>query len=151
MWAPKNNPLRLLHITTLESVLNRIVLLGFCTLLAGCGEPPGESHITGYTPKQILGEFSDLYRVVQNNTAGQQPAARLQELEKSKAGFPFAYKAALNGEIVVMWGAPLGGKETSILAYEKDTPAVGGWVLLQNGAVKQLSAAEFRSTPRASK
>ena len=123
-----------------------------CLLLLGCGRPPGESHITGYTPKQLLGEFADLYRVVQDNFLNHQAPSRLQELEKSKSGFPFGYKAALNGEIVVMWGAPLGGGNGSaVLAYERDAPALGGWVLLQNGSVTQLSAAEFRAAPKAGK
>jgi hypothetical protein len=50
--------------------------------------------------------------------------------------------------IELFWGVhPAGG--TGILAYSKGTDASGGWVLLQNGTVQQMTAGEFKATPKA--
>jgi hypothetical protein len=38
-----------------------------------------------------------------------------------------------------------------VVAYEKKVPTEGGHVLLQDGTVKQMTAAEFQSAPKAKK
>ena len=58
--------------------------------------------------------------------------------------------AVADGEVTVYWGAAL-GQGQSIVAYEKNAPTAGGWVLLQDRTVKQLSAEEFQSAAKAGK
>jgi hypothetical protein len=56
----------------------------------------------------------------------------------------------VNNEIVYQWGAridPAGGE--TVLAYEKKAPSEGGWVLMQDGTVKQITADEFKAAPKA--
>ena len=36
-----------------------------------------------------------------------------------------------------------------VAADEKDTPTSGGYVLLSNGEIKQMTAAEFAAAPKA--
>jgi hypothetical protein len=55
---------------------------------------------------------------------------------------------------VVLWGTPLKGegqtgKDEEVLAYQKEVPAQGGYVLLSAGTVKKMSASEFQSAPKA--
>jgi hypothetical protein len=56
------------------------------------------------------------------------------------------------GEFVVAWGvgrstAP--GPGLQVLVHEKKVPTDGGWVLLRNSTVKQMTAAEFAAAPKA--
>ncbi len=56
-----------------------------------------------------------------------------------------------SGEIVFLFGAPVqeGGTDT-ILAYEKQAPESGGYVLMQDGTtVKKLTAEEFKAAKKA--
>lgn len=63
-----------------------------------------------------------------------------------------SFDRVASGEYVVVWGvgrstAPGTGEQ--ILVYEKKAPTEGGAVLLRNGTVKQMTAAEFNAAPRA--
>jgi hypothetical protein len=65
---------------------------------------------------------------------------------------PSAFERIKAGEFVVAWGvgrstAP--GAAEQILIYEKKAPADGGAVLLRDGTVKQMTAAEFNAAPKA--
>jgi hypothetical protein len=65
---------------------------------------------------------------------------------------PTALERIKQGEYVVAWGVGLSsapGAGNQILAYEKKSPAEGGVVLLRDGTVKKLTAAEFAAAPKA--
>ena len=85
---------------------------------------------------------------------GQGPK-KAADFSKYEAGYPLGYAAVQSGEVVVVWGAKIAGEgETgsapaNVVAYEKKVPAEGGLVLLQNGQVKQMTAAEFAAAPKA--
>jgi hypothetical protein len=55
--------------------------------------------------------------------------------------------------IVFFYGVGLldmkAGTSKTILAYQKDVPARGGWVLFGDGSVKRMSAEEFKESPKA--
>jgi hypothetical protein len=59
-----------------------------------------------------------------------------------------ALPAIRQGEIVVVWRVGYAASSTDVLAYVKDTPTAGGNVLLRNGTVKEVTAAEFRTAKR---
>lgn len=77
------------------------------------------------------------------------------DLAKFENGYPLGYQALQKGEVIVVWGATMAGEgdannaPANVVAYQKKVPDEGGWVLLQNGSVKELSAADFASAPRA--
>jgi hypothetical protein len=80
------------------------------------------------------------------------PPARLNQLEPWEPIYVNGYAAVNEGQVVVRWGQPLGtgkGAVPGILAYEKDTPAQGGFVLFQDGTVWHMTAEEFNAAPRA--
>jgi uncharacterized protein (DUF2236 family) len=57
-----------------------------------------------------------------------------------------------SGEIVVQYGigrATGPGAGQQVLAYDKNAASAGGWVVLRDGTVKEMSAAEFAAAPKA--
>ena len=65
---------------------------------------------------------------------------------------PNALERIKQGEYVVALGigrstAPGGAQQ--VLVYEKKAPTEGGAVLLRDGTVKQMTAAEFNAAPKA--
>jgi hypothetical protein len=61
-------------------------------------------------------------------------------------------QAVKSGKYVILWGTTIpkdGAKASStILGYEKDVPTAGGLVLMGDGNVKKMTAAEFQSAPK---
>jgi len=65
---------------------------------------------------------------------------------------PSAFERIKQGDYVVAWGAgrsTASGAAEQILVYEKKAPTEGGAVLLRDGTVKQMTAAEFNAAPKA--
>jgi len=78
------------------------------------------------------------------------------QLAKYEQGFPLGFRALKAGEIIAFPGATMLGESAkgstdAVVAYDKDVPTKGGLVLLHNRTVKQMSADEFRSAPKAGK
>lgn len=128
------------------------VALAFALLLAstagGCGSA-GKS-ISDSSGKDKLEEVSEMLKfVVEDNS---KPPARLAELERVEPLLPLAASALRNGDIVYIWGAGLSKHATAsstVIAYEKIVPGEGGWVLMADGQVKNISATEFAAAPKA--
>jgi len=120
-------------------------------LLTGCGSKSGPGN-AGAAQTPVLDEVAGLLRAA--GASGRAPA-RLADLTKFESGYPTGYQAVKSGEIVVVYGAKMAGEgdaesaAADVIAYEKKTPTDGGFVLLQNGKVKQMSAAEFNAAPKA--
>jgi hypothetical protein len=76
------------------------------------------------------------------------------DLARYESGAPLGYLAVKSGEIIIVPGATMPGEgeksgTEAIVAYEKNAPTAGGYVLLHNGTVKQMTAAEFQAAPKA--
>ena len=63
-----------------------------------------------------------------------------------------------NGDVVFIWDVPLkqivnmgAGTSNTVLAYEKDAPTKGGYVLMADASVKKLAADEFKKATLAKK
>lgn len=124
----------------------------FACVLVGCASsasnPPGE---IGKEP--VLHEVGGLIRVYSGEVGrGPKQAA---DLAKYEHGYPLGYAAVRSGEVVVVWGAKVADEgdaasaPADVVAYEKKAPAEGGWVLFQNGTVKEMTAGEFKAAPKA--
>lgn len=77
--------------------------------------------------------------------------ARLEDTEKNQPLYPRGYEAIKSGRMVVTWNVAVaadGSGGTGIVAFEKKAETEGGAVLLQNGQVKNMTADEFRASPR---
>lgn len=130
----------------------RGVLLGLALLVAGCsssgpsggGTPGKEAELTEVGSMLVL--YSGQHR---------KGPAKAADLAGYEQGAPLGYPAVKSGEVVVVWGATMPGEgdldkgTTAVVAYEKKTPKEGGLVLLHNGKVQAMTAAEFAAAPKA--
>src|SRR5262245_57295670 len=98
-----------------------------------------------------LNEVADLLRAT-TGPDGRGPA-KVADLSRMEQLYPRGYQAVKSGDVVVVWGAKMPGEGNpgtdAVIAYEKKTPTEGGYVLLQNGTVKEISADAFNSYPKA--
>lgn len=126
----------------------RAAFLGLTLLiLTGCGgKPVDEGDPLSRNTRQLIGGLSEIYSYAQVKL--HRPPAKVQEIEPYSRAETFVYPSVLRGDVVVLWGANIGAG-SAILAYEKDAPAKGGWVLLQDRSMKQMSAEEFKAAPKA--
>jgi hypothetical protein len=93
-----------------------------------------------------LEEIGQMLKTVQVD--GTRPPARVADLAAVEPMVPLAAQDLRSGDIVYFWGAGLssgGNASSTVMAHEKKVPAEGGWVLMQDGTVKRMSADEFRS------
>lgn len=125
-----------------------LVMLAGCSSKSGAGNGP---------PPQVatLGELTQLLHA--STTPSGRAPTKLADLARNQSMFPASYEAVKSGDIVVLWGGAMkdegdsAGGGGDVIAYEKDTPTNGGYVLLTSGEVKQMSPAEFNSAPKAGK
>jgi hypothetical protein len=115
--------------------------------LWGCGssKPTTLVEVSLEAELKDLGDIYDYYTKQQKR-----PPAKYEDLSTVSAGAPVS---AADGRVKVYWGQPLSASRSNIiLAYELKAETAGGWVLMQDGkTIKQLSAAEFASAPKAGK
>ena len=122
------------------------VTLGGCG--GGDGPRPGEG--TGApTGKDAL---EDLARLLKDfDEKKQKPPASLAAIAPVEPVYTAAHLGLVRGDIVYVWGAGLAAGSDKVVANEKKAGTEGGWVLLQNGSVKQMTAEEFKAAPKAGK
>lgn len=124
------------------------------SILVGCkgASSKGDGEGTGGTPtgKEALASLAELLNHFEHDQ--KKMPSRLSEVEPVEPLFPGAYVGLANGTIVYQWGARIDKSAGStVLAYEKKAEADRGWVLLQDGSLKEMSADELRGAPKASK
>jgi hypothetical protein len=110
-------------------------------LAAGCSEnhrPAPSSNADG------LKELVDVYKYLEYSSTP--PPQRVDELNSYVDSLPNALPRIQNGEYLLVWGVGLAAappQSGGVLAYEKKAPTEGGAVLLRDGTVKEMTAAEF--------
>jgi hypothetical protein len=99
-----------------------------------------------YTKLSEIGEIFRIHAREQNRAP-----AKLSDAARYEIAFPVGFKALKDGAAVVFWSAPIKEGDTStVLAYEKQVPQEGGFVLMQDGTtVKKMTAEEFKSAAKA--
>ncbi len=117
-------------------------------LMAGCSYTASNNKVTEPRTVDCLREVGELLSL----HAGQfqRGPTKASDLARYEQGYPLGYQAVASGDIIVVWGAimPGEGEQTGsdvIVAYERETPTNGGFVLLQNRHICRLTAAEFAS------
>jgi len=128
------------------------LLLLTVPVMSGCtSSSQGTDGASGApTAKQALTSLADLLTHFQEN--GKKAPTRLADIEPVEPLFQGAYLGLSNGTIVYVWGASIDKSAANIvLAYEKKAETEGGWVLMQDGAVKEMKADEFKTAPKARK
>ena len=132
----------------MHNLLCTLLLVSASTMLFGCGASTDKAPVPP-SNKDYLQELGD---ALKNLPADIKKApGKMSELESIEPLIPGAGAAIRNGSIVYVWGTQYQAGSTSVLAYEKATPESGGYVLLQDGTVKQMTSAEFTAAPKAKK
>jgi hypothetical protein len=146
----------LLPVASDSAILRRILfmakttsILALLVILAGCSSRPAQNSPVAF---DNLRDVNDLLHAAAGVT--NRAPAKLADLDRHRSMFIHGYEAVKSGNVVVLWGAPLKGeedvgKDEAIVAYEKNVPTEGGYVLLSAGTVKKMTAAEFQSAPKA--
>jgi hypothetical protein len=128
----------------LRSFFNLIVVASFIPL-AGCSDTSKTQ--TGNSKKDHLADVGEMLKSLAEER--KKPPSKLAELESVEPMMPLGGPAIRGGEVVYLWGAEYASGSNKIAAYEKKVPTEGGWVLLQDGSVKEMTADEFRAAPKA--
>jgi hypothetical protein len=133
----------------MRSILFLLVAVG---VLTGCSS--GRHADTSDPEYDLLQEVNELLRAAAGSN--QRPPGKLAELNAHQGMFPRGYAAVKSGEVVVQLGMPMQGegdvgKDEHLVAYEKNAPTAGGYVLLSAGSIKKVSVSEFQSILRAAK
>lgn len=127
------------------------VLLG---LAAGCGGEGGQTAGAA-DESAALRNLAEDYRLY--SITKKQPPRKVEDMKGLQNVVSSAVEAARNGDIVVLWGAALPDTQEEpgqssvpeILAYGKDVPEKGGYVLHLDRTVSQMTAEEFKVAPKA--
>jgi hypothetical protein len=76
----------------------------------------------------------------------------LAELAPHDPIHPVAAMFLQNGSLVYYWGTPINpstpGAANLVIAHEAEAESKGGWVLLQDGTIKQMTADEFKAASK---
>jgi hypothetical protein len=133
------------------SLVRWIATVGCCVVF-GCSSQP-----TGGELPPTAGVLDDLNGLVRAaaGTTGRVPP-RIADLDRFRDKFPRGYQGVKSGDVVVLWGTALqgedeAGKDAAVVAYEKNAPTEGGYVLMSAGAVRRMTAEEFGAAPKAGK
>jgi hypothetical protein len=114
-------------------------------LLAGCGHKPAAD-----IPEVGKVELQDLWEMYSTYAAQTgKPPAKAEDLKAQARGSPIGGRSLSDHDFVILFGTPVGG--ANVLAFHKDVPVQGGLVLMSDGTIKTLSAAEFTGAPKAGK
>jgi hypothetical protein len=116
--------------------------------LGGCGGPDRPPFDP--TGQHKMEEIGHMLVVVRED--GQRPPAQLADLDRLEPLVPLSVQELRSGDVVYFWGAGLsteGNASSTVLAHEKKVPSEGGWVLMQDGSVRQMTSDEFQAAPKA--
>jgi hypothetical protein len=119
----------------------------FLGLLTGCGGGDIGTQKVENPGKIALEDIGQMLKGIAEER--RKPPAKLAEFEPFEPMAPVGAPAIRNGEIVYLWGSAFSATGERMVAYEKKVPSDGGFVLLENGQVKSISATEFGSMPKA--
>jgi hypothetical protein len=142
---------------TTGALMRRIQVLGWLVVLgwlSGCGrEESSPVEAKEVYDSSVMAEVADMYRSFVYEF--KKPPAKAGDFKKYEALNGNGVRQVVQGEIVVLWGAPLAETPEAaraVLAYEKKVPEEGGVVLMQDGkTIQKISADEFKAAPKAAK
>lgn len=124
------------------------------SLAAGCGGE-GPQSAGAVDDKVYLETFAEDYRMY--SIAKKQPPRKIDDMKALQNMVSPAVEAARKGDIIVEWGATLPdtkeepGQSTApeVLAYGKEVPEKGGYVLHLDRTITKMTPEEFKAAPKA--
>ena len=115
--------------------------------LAACGK--SGVNDTGKPEENLqqyeLHEIASLYKLYQEDKG--RPPAKLADLEAYEAGYSNAFDALRRGRCLTVWGVNMNAPNASetLLAYQKQAPTQGGYVVMADETIKKLTSEEFKA------
>lgn len=125
-----------------------LVLLTAIAMVTGCG---GSQPTLGYSPKSKdrMSEVANMYNGYITASKGSLPK-KLSDLDPFEPANQYGYAGIRDGEIIMGWGGSKTAESGSIVqAHDKNAAQAGGFVLMQDGTVKEMTASEFGSAKKA--
>src|SRR5215471_14826801 len=119
----------------MSRVFCTLVALVAVGLLSGCGDSRKAARGAGASLKDPLDELGQMLKGLADEK--RKPPAKLAEMEAIEPTIPLAAPLIRSGELVYLWGAEYASGSNKVAAHEKKAPTDGGWVLLQDGTVKE--------------
>jgi hypothetical protein len=113
---------------------------------AGCGGKPTAAGISDIGREELT-DIWEMYEAYTKSSG--KPPASANDLKTQARGSPLGGRPLSDPNYVVNYGTPIGG--SNVLAYRKDAPTQGGMVLLTDGTIKTMTAADFQAAPKAGK
>lgn len=117
----------------------------------GCGGVPAPAPQSD--PQLVV--LSEVMEILRGASVSR-PPAKLSDLAPLERLNPAGYQAVKDGSVVVLYGTAVAGEGDAgeggpIVAYEKNAPTAGGYVVFASSEVRKLSADEFAAAPKAGK
>jgi hypothetical protein len=130
----------------ISAALTAVVLV--LAPLTGCGGGNARSGASVDSGKAGLEDFSQFLKNLPAD--GKKPPAKMADFTPLEPMAPVAGDMLKTGSLVYIWGSGI-GTGSAVIAYEKKVETEGGYVLLQDGTVKKMTADEFKAAPKAKK
>jgi hypothetical protein len=119
-------------------------------LLTGCGGGSGSVSVPAdATAQAALEELGSVIKSAADQK--QRPPGKPADLDKYEPIAMAGVSAVAQKKVVYLWGAGYKPGGTAVVAYAATAPDQGGPVLLEDGTVKEMTAAEFAAAPKAGK
>lgn len=131
----------------------RSALVAAAVLVVGAGctaQKTATEKLAGPTAADGLTNLRDLFRQAAAGKAALPKS--LTEFTAVEPFYPVAGPFVLSGDITCAWGAGLKeGAEAAkrILAFETRAAKEGGWVMFQDGTIREVTAEEFAAAAKA--
>lgn len=124
-------------------------------LTSGCGTGTAVAEADKSMEAQGLRNLGAMYRAASESLS--RPPKTIAELRKAEAQVPGGFSDIGETNVAIYLGVtlpaassgPAEGASETVLAYDRMTPHQGGYVLLLDGSVKRLTAAEFKAAKKA--
>jgi hypothetical protein len=143
-------------VKSLQGVRKVALVLALLALLApGCGRIKNASErVKKSNDLKQLGLMYHSY--VDNHRKGPASADDLMTAMAGEPGAKAVVQMVKDGKYVLIWGTSIAemqknpqGSTGTVLGYEATAPTAGGLVLMGDGAVQNMTAAEFAAAPKA--
>jgi len=133
-----------------RTISRRGVLWAATLALAAGGCGGGRQAVAPPAPNDGLVDLREMLR--RTAAAGEPVPTSAADLRALDAAYPAAGRFIATGQVVYLWGCRLSDKPesaTRVVAFEKAAATEGGFVLLQDGTIRQVTAAEFAQLAKA--
>ena len=132
-----------------------LLIVLFVMAAVGCGsEPSKRDPNVNYGPsnKDMLIDFGAMLKAYIKEH--KKAPLKVADFDRYAPAFSGAEEGLRTKTVVYLWGQPINTDAKAagtVLAYEKEAEASGGWVLMQDGNVRKMTADEFKAAPKAGK